>query len=149
MKYQAGGSLLGGKDPAGRFFSGVRNQESVGRAESSRPAGFAKPPPALPTSAYGAGSSIRRGAPFGRIWNATNTRSVVPSFTMLCAWSPPSSTNAVPAAWTTAPGSSLRYSVACPDTTETMDGPGCECQPVYPPGTITLRTTQTSESPLV
>src|SRR5262245_44025940 len=30
-----------------------------------------------------------------------------------------------------------------------IDGPGCECQPVCPPGEIVLTTTQMSEEPLV
>src|SRR3954463_10959792 len=46
-------------------------------------------------------------------------------------------------------GASLRYSSSCPETTEMMDGPGCVCQPVCPPGLITFCTTYTSESPLV
>src|SRR5262245_11630438 len=46
-------------------------------------------------------------------------------------------------------GSSLRYSVTSPAATEMMEGPGCVCQPVCPPGLITFCTTYTSESPLV
>src|SRR5262245_57911072 len=30
-----------------------------------------------------------------------------------------------------------------------IEGPGCECQPVCPPGEIVLTTTQMSEEPLV
>ena len=46
------GGLLGGKDPTGRFFGHDLDLETT----------------------HGAGSSIRRGAPFGRIWKARSAR---------------------------------------------------------------------------
>src|SRR5207253_11050669 len=77
-------------------------------------------------------------------------RSTVPSFRT--RWvSPPSSTNPDPAATTSGVqvGSSARYNIRAPALTITRLGPGCECQPKDPPGTMMFCNIQTSDSPFV
>src|SRR5216683_6719200 len=65
--------------------------------------------------------------------------------------SPPLSTKPEPAATTSGVhvGSSARYRVRAPDLTTTRLGPGCECQPNDPPGTMTFCSIHISDSPLV
>src|SRR5216110_2664849 len=62
--------------------------------------------------------------------------------------SPPLSTNPDPAS-TTSNVQSVRYRVSAPALTMTMLGPGCECQPKDPSGTILFSNIQTSDSPFV
>src|SRR5438552_18247123 len=104
----------------------------------------------MPGQLLGCGSSIRRAAPRGTIDVTYTIASTVPSFRT--RWvSPPSSTNPDPAATTSGVqvGSSARYNIRAPALTITRLGPGCECQPKDPPGTMTFCNIQTSDSPFV
>src|SRR5713101_4228502 len=75
----------------------------------------------------------------------------VPSFRMMCTSSPPGSTNPIPVVytWGVQFGSSPSYSVTVPAVTVSRLWPGCECQPVVPPGCQTLLCTYTSDNPFV
>ena len=45
-------------------------------------------------------------------------------------------------------GSSASYNQTAPCVTDTMERPGCECQPLYPPGITLWLVTTTSDTPL-
>src|SRR5215472_8324650 len=69
----------------------------------------------------------------------------------MCTWPPPGSTNPIPAVYTCGvqAGSFPSYTVTVPAVTVIRLWPGCECQPVVPPGCQVLFSTYKSDNPFV